>query len=94
MEPIRMFISYSNEDKKMAGEIARVLRILRMKPFLAHDDIGTGERWKEAVREEICRCDMLVALVTPNFHESEYTEQEVGAAWGVEQTRTGYHNWK
>ena len=85
MEPIRVFISYSGKDKKMAGEIARVMKSLRMKPFLAHDDIVAGEQWKEAVRKEICECDMLVALVTPNFHKSEYTEQEAGAAWVLEK---------
>ena len=81
MEPIRVFISYSSKDKEMAGEIATILSILRMKPFLAHNDIEAGEQWKEAVREAIHECDMLVALVTPNFRESKYTEQEVGAAW-------------
>ena len=85
MEPIRVFISYSSKDKKMAGEIARILSILRMKPFLAHDDVEAGEQWKEVVREEIRKCDMLVALVTPNFRKSEYTEQEVGAAWGLKK---------
>lgn len=82
MEPVSVFISYSSKDKKIAGEIARALMTLRMAPFLAHgDSIEDGRRWKEDVREAICRCDMLVALVTPNFRKSEYTEQEVGAMW-------------
>lgn len=86
MEPIRVFVSYSSKDKKMAGEIDAVLKVLRMEPFLAHgDSIETGKQWKEAVREAIRECDILVALVTPNFRESEYTEQEVGAAWGLKK---------
>ena len=85
MGPIRVFISYSSKDKEMAGEIAAILSILRMRPFLAHDDIEAGEQWREAVREAIRECDMLVALVTPNFRESKYTEQEVGAAWGLKK---------
>lgn len=78
-----MFLSYSDKDGAIAGNLATVLKTLRVKTFLAHDDIDVGAQWKDTIRKEICKCDMLVALVTPNFHGSEYTDQEVGAAWGL-----------
>ena len=83
MDDIRVFISYSSKDSAMAGSLSTVLNTLRVKTFLAHDDINVGAQWKDAVRKGICECDMLVALVTPNFRRSEYTDQEVGAAWGL-----------
>ena len=85
MEPIRIFISHSSEDKTMAAKLAKSMRTLRLEPFLAHSDIETGKRWKEVIRKNILKCDVLVALVTPNFRRSEYTEQEVGAAWVLEK---------
>ena len=81
MEPIRVFISHSNRDRKIASTLAEALRVLRMEPFLAHDDIEGGEEWRGAIRREIKGCDVLVALVTKDFRISEYAGQEVGAAW-------------
>ena len=83
MDDIRVFISYSDKDGAMAGNLADVLKTLQAKTFLAHVDINVGAHWNDAVRKKICECHILVALVTPNFRESEYTDQEVGAAWGL-----------
>lgn len=83
MGDICVFVSYSIKDSTMAGQLATVLKTLRVETFLAHDDINVGAQWKDAVRKGICKCDMLVALVTSNFHDSQYTDQEVGAAWGL-----------
>ncbi|MCE2509194.1 MAG: toll/interleukin-1 receptor domain-containing protein [Nitrosopumilaceae archaeon] len=81
MAPIRVFISHPDRDRAMAAELKRIMDAVLMRPFLAHRDIGAGAVWREAIRREIEGCDMLVALVTPNFCESEYANQEVGAAW-------------
>lgn len=81
MEPIRVFVSHSSKDKEIAARMAEAMRQMHMKPFLAHSHIEGGELWRETLRDEVEGCDMLVALVTPNFRKSEYTEQEVGAAW-------------
>ncbi len=86
MKPIRVFVSHSSEDRGMAVDLEKAMRELRMRPFLAHRDIEVGKSWREAIRKEIAKCDMLVALVTPNFRESEYTDQEVGAAWVLEKS--------
>lgn len=85
MKPIRVFVSHSSKDRNMVVDLERAMRELRMRPFLAHRDIEAGWSWREAIRKEITKCDILVALVTPNFRESEYTDQEVGAAWGLEK---------
>lgn len=81
MDGIRVFVSHSSTDRKIAGTLAKALRALRMDPFLAHDDIEGGEQWRDAIRKEIESCRVLVALVTKDFRISEYAGQEVGAAW-------------
>ncbi len=83
MGSISVFISYSNKDGVMAGKLASVLRTLRVETFLAHEDINVGAQWRDVVRNEICECNILAALVTPNFYKSKYTDQELGAAWGL-----------
>lgn len=81
MKPIRVFVSHSSDDIEMAMDMKEAMMYLRIKPFLAHSDIEVGESWRDAIRNEITKCDILVPLVTPKFRESEYTEQEIGAAW-------------
>ena len=81
MESIRVFVSHSSKDKVMAIAIAKAMNVFHMKPFPARSDVRGDELWREELRVEIEKCGMLVALVTPNFRESYYTEQEVGAAW-------------
>ena len=85
MERKRVFISHSSNDKEMTSEMANYIERVDMKAFLAHIDIEGGAKWKDSLRKEITECDMLVALVTPNFYRSEYTCQEVGAAWALEK---------
>ena len=81
MKAIRVFISHSHEDVEMATRLSDTLGSLGMVPFLAHSDIIGGELWKETIRNKIVECDVLAALLTNNFRKSEFTEQEVGAAW-------------
>ena len=81
MRAIRVFISHSHEDMEMATRLSDTLGQLDVVPFIAHSDIMGGELWKETIRDEIVECDVLVALLTTNFRKSEFTEQEVGAAW-------------
>ena len=85
MKPIRVFVSHSHEDVNMAKKLANALGELDVVPFLAHSDIVGGELWMWTIRDKIIECDVLVALLTNNFRKSEFTEQEVGAAWGLKK---------
>ena len=79
--PIRIFISHSTEDITKAKEIESILNESYIQLFLAHRDIDGGEQWREVIRNEIKDCAAMIVLVTPGFHKSEFTAQEVGAAW-------------
>jgi hypothetical protein len=39
VSPIEIFISYSNKDKVLAGEIKTQLEVMGFNVFLAHEDI-------------------------------------------------------
>jgi len=85
MEPIRVFVSHSHEDVRMAKNLSNALGVLDVVPFLAHSDIVGGELWKEAIRDKLDECDAVVALLTGNFRKSKFTEQEIGAAWALKK---------
>ena len=82
---VSIFVSHSNKDLKLTEEIERLINKSYIKLFFAHRDIDGSEEWKDTIHAEINKCDGMLALVTPNFHTSEYTAQEVGAAWALKR---------
>ncbi len=83
--PIEIFLSHADEDKKLAKRLAQILKKFGPKVFLAHDDIDAGENWEDILNEKIINCDIFLALLTDNFHNANYTDHEVGIAFGLKK---------
>ena len=83
-EPARLqaFLSYSHDDKKLAGDLKRGLDSLRVDAFLAHEDIDTGSSWPDMILKALKSTDFLVCILTEAFYKSDWTLQEVGVAVG------------
>ncbi len=79
---MEFFISYRYEDRHLAGRVARLLEASGQKCFLAHDSMKISLDFEDEIRRQIDQCTALVAVVTPNFVESIYANQEVGIAMG------------
>ena len=83
----KIFISYSDKDKNLAGEIKNELEQFKISVFLAHDGmIPTGSRWDDQIKKNIKNCDIFLTLFTKNFIESEWTCQEIGIAIGMNKS--------
>jgi len=78
---LRVFISYSHENREIAGMIKEAFTILGIDSFLAHEDIPGGEEWENEIKGELKKCNIFVPILTNEFKESEWTCQEIGAAW-------------
>ena len=48
--------------------------------FLAHDDIEPGENWSTVLKDELKSRTIFLALITKNYHDADYTDQEFGMA--------------
>jgi hypothetical protein len=79
---IRVFISHVSEYKAQVGELAELLDYFGFSAFVAHDAIQPTEDWQNVIRDALSTCHVLVACLTPGFHESVWTDQEVGWAMG------------
>ncbi len=77
---IDTFLSHSNEDKKIARRLADILAIYGFDVFVAHDDIEIGDEWEETLKEKIKNCELVLALLSKNFHEARFTDHEIGIA--------------
>jgi hypothetical protein len=77
-EPLRIFLSYSHSDKEFAEKFRKQLCCLENEPRIATvffdkqklrmaDD---RNRWGKALREELEKCDILLALMSPDYNDS------------------------
>jgi hypothetical protein len=80
----RLFISHVAEEKKKAFDIKLAFLRYGVSAFVAHDDIAPRKDWQIEVESALKSADALIALVTPTFHQSDWTDQEIGFALGRE----------
>lgn len=74
----RLFVSHITADKKLASALKEHLALAGIDVFVAHQDIEATAKWLEQIESALATCDALAALLTNRFHESRWTDQEVG----------------
>src|SRR5262245_37064526 len=78
----RLFISHISPHKKFASELQEGLAGYGISGFVAHEDIEPAAEWQDEIEIALRTADGLVALLHPGFHESNWTDQEIGIAMG------------
>lgn len=76
----RLFLSHKSEVKKEAAELKEKLGLFGVSAFVAHEDIEPSRTWLAEIENALHSMDAFAALVTENFHDSDWTDQEVGFA--------------
>ena len=79
---VEVFLSYSHNDRALAGRVAEQLKEKGIDVFLAHENIEISEEWREEITEHLTNSALLIALLTPNFEKSVWTNQETGFMLG------------
>lgn len=82
---MKVFLSYSTKDKKLAHAIKEELEYYGIDAFLAHDDIKPTEEWQDRILEELSYSQVFIPLLTEEFFQSLWTDQETGIAIAKEQ---------
>jgi len=83
---VKVFLSHSDKDKKIASELKSKLSKHGLFVFLAHEDIDGGSDWVSKLYEEIQNSKIFIMLLTKNYHPSKYTDQETGIAIDCKKT--------
>lgn len=78
----RVFLSHKAEIKEKAKWLKDGLTPFGISAFVAHADIPETEEWQEQIENALASMDAFVALLTKDFHDSAWTDQEVGYALG------------
>jgi nucleoside 2-deoxyribosyltransferase len=85
IEPIDVFISHADKERKVAGRLKRGLENIGLNAFVAHDDIVGGTDWNPALIERIEKCDIFVALISEAYRKADFTDQEAGIAFAMKK---------
>lgn len=78
----RLFLSHKTEVKKETSALKEQLKKYGISSFVAHVDIEPTKEWLEEIENALHTMDSFVAILTDDFHDSLWTDQEVGFAFG------------
>jgi hypothetical protein len=78
----RLFISHLSSERKYAAQLQEALLPFGISAFVAHQDIEPTLEWQSQIEAALATADSLVALLHPAFHDSKWTDQEIGFAMG------------
>ena len=79
---VRAFICHKSEDKRLAKDIKTWFADYGIASFVAHEDIVPLKEWEPEIERALFSMDVLIALLTEEFSDSNWTDQEIGVAVG------------
>lgn len=75
---LKVFISYSTDDKAIAGNIHGQLRVHGVESFLAHENIVVSSDWKAHILSELSTANAMIVLLSKAYQTSDWTDHELG----------------
>lgn len=78
----RLFLSHLSADKDLVSELKIELREIGVSSFVAHEDISPSLEWQDEIELGLRSMHALAAILTPDFHDSDWTDHEIGWALG------------
>jgi len=78
----RLFLSHISTFKVKTAQLQKILKEYGISSFVAHEDIEPTQEWQDEIETALHSMDALCAILTQNFNESAWTDQEVGVAVG------------
>jgi hypothetical protein len=76
----RLFLSHKAQVKRESAGLKDQLRLFGISAFVAHEDIHPTKTWQDEIEYALATMDGFVAFMTTDFHDSDWTDQEVGFA--------------
>jgi hypothetical protein len=78
----RLFLSHLAKHKVAVSKLKDELEFFGISAFVAHEAIKPSLEWQREIELALRSMHALLALLTPDFHESRWTDQEIGWAFG------------
>jgi hypothetical protein len=79
---LRLFLSHVSAHKAAVSTLKSHLAAYGVSAFVAHENIEPSLEWQSEIDLALATAHAVAALLTPDFHDSSWTDQEVGYAIG------------
>ena len=79
---LRLFLSHCDQYKAHAHALAESLEPYGVSVFVAHDAIKPMKEWQKEILNGLMTMEVMLVLLTDDFHKSNWTNQEIGFALG------------
>ncbi|NBV22714.1 MAG: toll/interleukin-1 receptor domain-containing protein [Proteobacteria bacterium] len=79
---LRLFLSHVSSHRVAVSKLKAELALRGVAAFVAHEDIEPSLQWRDEIELGLRSMHALAALITPDFHASVWTDQEIGWALG------------
>lgn len=79
---LRLFVSHRDKYKREASALGEELEKFGVSSFVAHESIEPLSEWHSEIEKGLFTMDALLVFLTDDFHDSYWTDQEVGVAIG------------
>jgi internalin A len=90
-QAVKVFISYSHQDKSFAKKLANELEGQGMKVWWDFDSLKGGQDWQKEIERGIKGCDFFLVALTPDAIESEWVGNEITYASNAQKTIIPLH---
>lgn len=77
-DSFRLFVTHTHANREFAGRLRTVLKHVAVDAFVAHDTIEPTREWQDEIESALNTCDALLALLTDDFVNSKWCDQEIG----------------
>ena len=77
---LRLFLSHRDQYKSCARKLAEALEPYGVSVFVAHNAIKPMKEWQKEILNGLKTMEVMLVLLTDDFHESCWTNQEIGFA--------------
>jgi len=79
---VRLFMSHKVSYKVECSAVKASLLNFGISAFVAHEDIQPTKEWQDEIERALSSMHLMAAFLTSDFHDSDWTDQEVGFAIG------------
>jgi hypothetical protein len=76
-EPSNIMISYRTANRGTADELYAALERADLHPWMDYKGIEPGAQWRDELLKELRTCNAFVALLTPDYVQSEHCRMEM-----------------
>lgn len=83
----RLFLSHKAVYRSKVAELAKSLNANGINTFVAHHDVKPSLEWRNEIRNALNTMTHFIALLTDDFNEGSWTNQEMGYSFGRDTPR-------